>query len=253
MIVFEFNWGIKSHLACCFCRGYKQYVLEIAYPSSVWNTCQTLTFYMVYYFAWVSWRIDLALWNHLSGIHRVGTTNKAWRRNGVERDCTLDQVWRRCRRVQSMGKTTRSFTYISQSPGIAQRIGKRWIILFFFGARSQLQKSWKLLKEGRHNCHSMPSFTQMAWDLVLVFVFFHLVTLGIKKVVFVYIVNCMSSCPQYLQTDRSDRRRWMGRWKVLSDLAFQEIDFLLSFSLSLSPNSFIVRARRQRKLRINLG
>lgn len=92
------------------------------------------------------WRIDLTLLNHLSGIHRVGTTNKAWRRNGVERNCTLDQVWRRCWRVQSMGKTTCSFTYISQSPGITQRTGKRWIVLFFFGAKSQLQKSWKLLK-----------------------------------------------------------------------------------------------------------
>ena len=30
MIVFEFNRGIKSHLACCFCCGYKQYALEIA-------------------------------------------------------------------------------------------------------------------------------------------------------------------------------------------------------------------------------
>ena len=62
----------------------------------------------------------------------------------------------------------------------------------------------------------MPSFTQITWDLVLVFVFFHLATLGIKKVVFVDVVSYMSSCPQYLQTDRTEVH---GAIRVLSGLS----------------------------------
>lgn len=63
------------------------------------------------------------------GFCRVRGTNEEWWTNGMEGDCSLDQVWRKCGSgFQSLGKATCCLTDLPQFTGAKERTWKRYEI-----------------------------------------------------------------------------------------------------------------------------